>query len=105
MEKDFINNYVIGCGGHEEYDIPGDDNLTRSWSLRLLRTTLRPAKIIICRNIIRIFEELADLAREWLAEYNYYFPNAVKLEEKADSVDPQIVIWCSHPVVNQPWLN
>lgn len=92
MEKDSINNYVIGCGGHEEYDIPSDDNLTRSQSLRMLRTTLRPAKIIICRNIIRIFEELADLAREWLAEYNYYFPNVVKLEEKADSVGPQIVI-------------
>ena len=105
MEKDSINNYVIGCGGHEEYGIPGDDNLTRSWSLRMLRTTLRPAKVIICRNIIRIFEEFADLARGWLAEYNYYFPNVVKLEEKADSVGPQIVFWCSHPVVNQPWLN
>jgi len=58
----------------------------------MLRTTLRPAKIIIFRNIIRIFEELADLAREWLAEYNYYFPNAVELEEKADSVCPQVVI-------------
>lgn len=105
MGKNSINNYVIGCGGHEEYDIPSDDNLTRSWSLRMLRITLRPAKITICRKIIRIFEELADLAREWLAEYNYYFPNAVKLEAKADSVGPQIVIWCSHPVVNQPWLN
>ena len=30
MEKDSINNYVIGCGVHEEYDIPADDNLTRS---------------------------------------------------------------------------
>lgn len=30
MEKDSINNYLIGCGGHEEYDIPSDDNLTRS---------------------------------------------------------------------------
>lgn len=106
MEKDSINNYVIGCGGHEEYDIPSDDNLTRSWSLGMLRTTLRPAKVIICKNIIRIFVELADLAREWLAEYNYYFfSNVVKLEEKADSVGPQIVIWCSHPVGNQPWLN
>lgn len=97
MEKDSVNSYVIGCGGHEEYGIPGDDNLTRSWSLRMLRTPLTPTKIIIHRKIIRVFDKLADLAREWLTEFNYY-PNVVKLEEKADFVGPQIVIWCSQPV-------